>query len=163
MDFAVWDRLLVRGLHITPMILNELQPWLANPFSNSQVRDLVADSLAGRNDRVEVMGVTDEGRRLGFDHYFSLLCYRKEWGVELFDQMRTRRRREPSEQMNQECTAKGKERGFALAFKGWKDRNKPNLFADEELVVLAAQAAVNEPPIWSCARDGTCPSSSSSS
>ena len=142
-DFAVWDRLLARGLRITPMNLAELQPWLANPFANKQVRDLAADALAGKNDKVEVVGITNENRDLGFDHYFSLLCYRKEWGVELFDQMRSRLGREPSEkEFNQECSAKGKERGFKLAYKGWKDRNKPNRFADEELVVLATQTAI---------------------
>ena len=61
----------------------------------------------------------------------------------MHEQLQARLGRVPTDdEFKAECQTRCGDRGMKLAYKGWSDRSKSNVFADEELVVLAVQAAV---------------------
>jgi hypothetical protein len=143
LDFAVWDAILTRKIVIPPLVWTELQPWIRTPRNNRQVSELVKHAASNSHRKVEFLQISSEYRHHGFDHYFALLTYRKLRGVELHNALEASLGREPGDQeFKVECQSRCGDRGFWLAYKGWKDRAKPNVFADEELVVLAVQTAV---------------------
>lgn len=143
LDFPVWDALLERRICITPLVWAELQPWLATPRSNRQIRDLVQHARQRRCSHVEFVKINQRCRDHAFQHYFDLSCYRRRLGAAIQRALATRLPRAPSDQeFHRECQRQLGVRGGKLAWKGWRERKKRNRFADEELVVLAVQTAI---------------------
>jgi hypothetical protein len=142
MDFSVWDAILTRKLIITPQIWGELQDWLDNPFHNESVRDLVRHAYEKRLPSVEVMAIDDYLKAHGYYYYIKLLSYRKLIWKEVSAEFEFREGREPSDSEMRKMLQKKCGDGAVVATKGWEDRNKPNLFADEELVVSAVLTAI---------------------
>ncbi|MDY0167367.1 MAG: hypothetical protein RBS80_12535 [Thermoguttaceae bacterium] len=142
-DFVVWDAILTRRLVIPPLVWTELQPWISSPHHNQEISKLVDHAYQHGHAKIEFLHISDDYREHGFEHYFSLLSYRKQRGVEIYDQFCTRRGRAPTDiEFQAECQTQCGSRGSRLAYKGWQDRGKMNRFADEELVVLAVQTAI---------------------
>jgi len=142
-DFAVWDAILTRKLAIPPLVWSELRPWISNPHHNQQISQLVNHAYRNGHDKVEFLQISNEFKTHGFEHYLTLLSYRKRRGVELHQQLQARLGRTPTEQeFKAECQTHCGDRGNRLAYKGWQDRSKRNLLADEELVVLAVLSAI---------------------
>lgn len=143
LDFAVWDAMLTRKLAIPPLIWSELRPWIRNPHYNQQVSQLVDHAYQHGHDKVEFLQISDDYKSHGFEHYFALLSYRRRRGVELHEQLQAKLGRTPTDvEFKAECQAHCGDRGMKLAYKGWRDRTKENLFADEELVLLAVLTGI---------------------
>jgi hypothetical protein len=96
-DFAVWDAILTRKLIIPPLVWSELRPWISTPHHNQQISQLVDHAHREGHAKFEFLQISDEYKEHGFQHYFSLLSYRKRWGVELYDQLRERLARAPTD------------------------------------------------------------------
>ncbi|WP_165076108.1 hypothetical protein [Paludisphaera rhizosphaerae] len=141
-DERVWDAILRRKVVITPQIWGELGPWLESPKANKQLRDLIRDSRAGRTANIEHLSIDKTLIDHAYDYYLALLSSRKKLWREVADDFGAAKGREPTEEelLRRLQTRAGDY--FDIAKKGWEDREKPNLFADEELVVSAVLTAV---------------------
>jgi hypothetical protein len=168
MDMAIWDAFWKRRIRLTPLVFNELQPWLKTPFRNKSVRDRVQAELntqrsldASRNQhvfsllpsemsRLRVLNLNygDEFMRHGCDYYFKLLSLRKLLGPMATRILTERLGRPPT---NDEFVAEVQRqfgpRGLLLAKNGLQCLDSAGKLsaarmADEQLVVMAVVTAI---------------------
>lgn len=132
---------LAYGLCVIPSMIAELKPWVADtPF-----RELLWAASRGHSIRGRLELLAPEYARSlpAYDYYLSLLKYRKQVGEIAVKVLEQRLRKEPTDaQINGELQRRFGPRGAELARKGWDERDSPNRFADEELVVTATLTAI---------------------
>ena len=135
---------LLGRMQLTPFMLQELKPWNCN----SPIRCHVSKSLTDLRSGINIL--SDDGMRElnGFDHYSSLLRYRKEVGEAAANQLRRHSgdAMGPAEFQNlqrDDLQSRFGARGFPLAIKGWQERKNSNRFADEEVVTAAILTAIS--------------------
>jgi len=162
-----WKAAAERSLGFSQATVAELSGWLSDPHHNKYLDSWLPRSLREceaaelpvqslfRSTRVMgpvgnvladfTVAVAERSRfqQFGYDYYVNMLSLRKRLGIAAYSELQDRLGREPSEpelkcHLNNEYHA----RVSSLAFKGWKDREKRNYLADEELVVTAVMTAV---------------------
>jgi hypothetical protein len=142
MDDRVWEELLQTNLVITPMVRSELGHWL-NSTRNTPVRRAVQQADQGGHHSVQFAEVNERLKQHGYDYYMGLLGLRKIVGKMIADEFQAKHGRMISEtQFSAQCSKLFGDRGFALAKKGRADFEKSNLFADEQLVVIAVLTSI---------------------
>lgn len=141
LEFSIWDALLTRKLAITSSVWEELQPWLANPHNNKEVRDLVYHAHIKKLPSIELI-LPSEYEDFSFSYYLALLSLRKVAWKKICEEYILRNGAVPSDDEMKNLLQINCGDGAVIAIKGWEDRSKSNLFADEELVILAVLTAI---------------------
>jgi hypothetical protein len=161
-DKSIWDAVLTRRVAITPLVWQELQPWLKNPHYNHEIRDVVLEAResfdasqrcsdhlirnpgnAPLHQRIIFLDVSDDFTKYGYDHYLSMLKVRKLVGREIDAELRAKHGQSYTKsQFNAACQQRFGERGFRVAKDALDKIDSPTFFADEQLIVMAAQTAV---------------------
>jgi hypothetical protein len=95
-DDVVWEALLKRDIVITPLVRQELQPWLDRPDCNTMMRDEVRLAVNRGHRRVHMDYVDEALLRHGFMYYLNLLRLRKIYGFGLAQDFKRRHGRKPS-------------------------------------------------------------------
>jgi hypothetical protein len=170
LEDQVWDSILKRQILITPMVWKELQDWVKTPFQNPRIRDIVIKALRAQVQReqghptppnpaplgdevpqpkIEVVFPDENYKTHGYEYYLRLLQLRKAMGPAAASLLKTKLGREPT---NDEFLAEVQghlgERGLLLAKKGKEKLHSPNLFTDEQLVVMAFLTAILRGSPW---------------
>ncbi len=132
-----WDWLLQRKIVVTYGVWSELTKWRENPTPT--VNKLFHQALCHSHKSIVVLPRREKKSdyELGLEYYVALLACRK-------DVWRTAEAQLKSEGVSiDEAAIRGRmqalvgERGMTLAAKGYKDRDKQNVFFDEETLVQA--------------------------
>jgi hypothetical protein len=142
---VVFDALLSRTVVITPLIWDELQDWLANPFANRRFRDVLSDARTAGSPSVIFLESNSwcEDICQSVRYYVSLLMARKHIGLSLRESFLSATGSELSnESLLSQLQRRVGDRGVVLATKGVKDHEKRNYSADEDLVVSAVTYAI---------------------
>ncbi len=163
LDQRIWDALFSRQVYITPGVYAEMAPWLKTPFCNKAIRDRVLAALkhqvncsrdgqvpppfpeiqAGDIPKVEVLFLGDDFKSHGYEYYVRLLALRKVMGQAAANILTRQLGRTPSDdEFLAEVQNRLGRRGLFIAKKGQDAATSPNKFVDEELVVMAALAAI---------------------
>jgi len=138
--WPLWQALLGKQIAVTPLVWQELQPWLERPFRNRRMRDYLLDARICRPPHVifDPAGYWNPLHSLACDYFINLLAVRKRLGSILFRDFATKQGRDPTEEeFNRMIQAAGGEHEFHLIRKGKTDIEKETFFADEQLVATA--------------------------
>jgi hypothetical protein len=141
----VFDALLSRKVIITPPIWGELGDWIENPFANARFRDALVDAMKNGSPSVIFANPLDwsDDIRESIRYYIFLLLARKLVGPSLRKGYTNKDGRELSPQeLIAVIQSRVGDRGTVLAKKGLAEYAKPNLSADEDLVVTAVAYAI---------------------
>jgi hypothetical protein len=139
-DWCVWEAILEKKLVIPPMVGEELQPWLTNPFSNQRLAEAMSDPNREADCSVvfDIKTPWPEEYMNARAYCVTLLSYRKQRAWRLVKQFEERHGRSPTkEELNRLWQEVGTDRDFYLLRKGHEDVQKPNYFADEDVVATA--------------------------
>lgn len=155
MGRIVWDALFEKRLAITPMILQEMQPWLDRPHHNRHARDIIAASLGSKSgsreqllsfdpyspisSRIIFPTLNDDFLGHGYEFYFNLLAIRRLIGLELATELGL-----PAtlDSMTAELQRRFGERGYLVSREVFAKGAKQNFLADEQMIVMAALTAL---------------------
>jgi hypothetical protein len=155
MGRLVWEAVLEKRLAITPMIRQEIQPWLDRPDHNQETRDLIAASIGSpRNpqkqllnfdprsplsERIILPSLNADFLDHGYQHYFNLLALRRLIGLELATELGL----PPNlDAMTVELKRRFGDRGYLVSREAFTKGTRPNFLADEQMLVMAALTAV---------------------
>ncbi|BBO34458.1 hypothetical protein [Lacipirellula parvula] len=132
---------LASGICITPSMLAELKPWVADtPFRELLWAAVRRESAPGM---VELLAPAYVQSLPAYQHYLALLKYRKQVGELAVRLLEHKSKKEPTDaQIDAELQRRFGARGAELARKGWDERASPNRFVDEEFVVTATLTAI---------------------
>lgn len=160
MSRLVLKALLRKRIAITPMVLQEIQPWLATPHHNRWLRDIVLEALRRRpqdpisqilefdpaaswHDRIVFLDLTPHFLEFGYQYYFNLLSLRRLISLEIATEMSVRSGMQADRaDVIRELQRRYGDRGFRLAKEALERSNSPTFLADEQLVVMAAISAI---------------------
>jgi hypothetical protein len=164
MDKALWDMFLSRQVRVASMVWKELLPWMQNPFANREIRDIFVNSVRNQIAQatgpavttsesgngsvigptgIEVVLVDDQYIRHGYYYFLELLGTRKQMGIRVAEDLERKLGRPPrDDEFLSDVQRHLGERGFQLAKKGKDAKGSPNLFSDEETVVVAWLTAI---------------------
>ena len=143
MDEVVWEALLKRDIVITPLVRQELQPWLDNPRCNTRMRDEVKQAIDRSHPRIHIKEIDKNLSCHGLLYYMNLLILRKLYGFGVARDFTAKYGHHPNKNEFYKIVAPTvRERGAILAWKGSQDFSKTNFWADEELTVMAALSAL---------------------
>jgi len=126
-------------IRILPKLFGEMKPWQTNTPLRSEVW------AAARNESrsVKVLLQPQVEQISAFDHYFSLLTYRKRVGESVVESLRSELEHEPTPtEYIPVLQRRFGDRGLRLARKGWEERDRETRFADEELVTAAMLTSI---------------------
>jgi hypothetical protein len=155
MGRLVWDALFEKRLAITPMIRQELQPWLDRPDYNQEARNVIAESIASPRDSQKQLLDFDPRSPIGeriifpapnadflnhsYQFYFNLLAIRRLIGLDLAAELGL-----PAtlEAMTPELMRRFGDRGYLVSREAFTKGTKPNFLADEQMIVMAALTAL---------------------
>jgi hypothetical protein len=155
MGRLVWDALFEKRLAITPMIRQEIQPWLDRPYHNREARDVIAASIdPTRNsqeqllnfdprsplcERIILPSLNADFLNHGYQFYFNLLAIRRLIGLELAAELGL-----PAtlDAMTAELQRRFGERGYLVSHEAFTKGTKQNYLADEQTIVMAALTAL---------------------
>ena len=155
MGRLVWDALFEKRVAITPMIRQEIQPWLDRPDHNQEARDVVAASIGSQRDsqkqllnfdpraplseRIILPSLNADFLDHGYQFYFNLLALRRLIGLELAAELGL-----PAtlDAMTAELQRRFGDRGYLVSSEAFSKGTKPNFLADEQMIVMAALTAL---------------------
>jgi hypothetical protein len=155
MGRLVWDALFEKRVAITPMIRQEIQPWIDRPNYNQAARDIIVSSIDSQNDwqkqlasfdprsspseRVIFPALNADFFDHGYQHYFNLLALRRLIGLELAEELGL----PPTlDAMTAELKRRFGDRGYLVSREAFTKGTKPNFLADEQMIVMAALTAI---------------------
>jgi hypothetical protein len=157
-DPAVWEAMLESAILFPRYAWDELKPWRENPFANKTFAAFLAESDRSRNPAIifdHQLGWSED-YKYGRAFYNSLLGQRKSRSrsiVTAFEERMGRASRD--NELNELFTANGTARDFHLLRKGFAEYGSRNFFADEDVLVTAAMAALHRGrPTIVLTRDG---------
>jgi hypothetical protein len=155
MGRLVWDAIFEKRVAISPMIRQEIQPWLDRPVHNKQARDIIVSSIGSSQDSQKQLLSFDPRSRLseriifpslnadyldhGYQFYFNLLAVRRLIGLELAAELRL-----PAtlDAMTAELMRRFGDRGYLVSREVFTKGTKANFLADEQMIVMAALTAL---------------------
>jgi hypothetical protein len=155
MGRLVWDAIFEKRVAITPMIRQELQPWLDRPDHNQEARDLIAESIRSirdsqkqllnydpispLNERIILPPLNADFLDHGYQFYFNLLSIRRLIGLELAAELGL-----PAtlDAMGPELMRRFGDRGYLVSREVFTKGRKSNYLADEQMIVMAALTAL---------------------
>jgi hypothetical protein len=148
----LWDLFLSKQILITPMVSDELLPWIRNPNKNREIRELVLESVTRQfalgedaasatppshiasalaHLGIQIRFPNERYQQHGYEYYFRLLSIRKFMGQIIAYSLEQELGKPPTDD---EFLARAHpfvgERGLQLAKKGIEKKNSPNLLAD---------------------------------
>jgi hypothetical protein len=156
----VWEALLTRRIAITPLIHQEIQPWLQTPFHNHDMRNAVLEAeqhgpdgwldrllegcpRAEQSQRIIFPQLTNAFFDHGYQHYHNLLTIRRLIGLEIADEMQRQTGQPPSQEaLMKEMMIRLGDRGFRVAKEAVEEGVSPTFLADEQMLLMAALTAV---------------------
>lgn len=144
-DQAFLDALAKKHLYITSGVRKELRSWQNNSFNHRALADRIEQAARGPDPKLlldETLPWEPE-LRAGRDCYAALLSARKQRARHIVEELQVQLGREPTgEERSHALKVSGTERDLDFLKKAWKDKDKPNLFTDEDIVAAAAAIAV---------------------
>jgi len=140
---SFWKALTDKKIFITEGVWNELiagdTPKINIPFRNRLTQARHKEDIGEGDPCISFAYLDDwpEDIRTAAKQYIGLLGYRKYVAIEQAVQFERQHGRPPSiEELQALCTFLGK-RGWRMAYKGYKERDKPRSLTDEELITTA--------------------------
>ena len=140
-DFVMWDAILSRKIAITPAIKDELSAWLSSPHHNQQLSDLIRSQTEKGLPQIEFIDL-NQYKEFSFNYYLALLSLRKDAWKKVLPDFINANGRQPTNDEMRNLLQKQSGDSAALSMKGWLDRRKANIFADEELVIAAVLTSI---------------------
>jgi hypothetical protein len=137
---AVWEALHERRLALTPMIVEELRLWLAEPKHNLAAHAALSRMQRNESSPYSRVNISAEHQvvRDAFGYYVNLLATRKMLGGMTENRLRMQLGREPTvAEVEGDLKRHFGERGYQRAKKGMGAASQTAMYADEELVTTA--------------------------
>ena len=156
----VWEAMLTKRIAITPMVAEELQPWLTTPFHNKWLRDIIIDARQRttgnslerlalfnssdlRHERIIFLDLDEHFLDYAYQYYFDLLSIRRLIGLEIAKELEAASGKPADEDtVNTELMRRYGDRGLRVGREAFAKAKSPTFLADEQMIVMAGLTAI---------------------
>lgn len=141
----LWSALLRKHIVIVPPILDELGPWLNDPFCNRRFRDILVESMRVGHPGIRMESMNEPAYNLPFaeSYYTHLLSARRRVHDVVKRALERSLGRVPTDsELDRAVSTLVQDRGKRLAIKGQRESHKKGILADEWLLVRSAVSSI---------------------